>query len=276
MKIKCTLLTFIFIILGSLILSGSASGEDIGNSDDKSRNEIALQKILKLNNAEKEKIRFVILGDSRTDIPKFTEIVELINKLDPDFVIHLGDIVTKGLENEYDEVMPVFDRINPPLFAVAGNHDRPKGKNSFANFKKYFGDCEITFDLLNLRFILVDNSLGYLRKNQIDRIEKDLVSDRTRFLMMHAPPEGPYKNHVFEGGASQLVELIEKSECEYAIFSHIHGYNHRMIGNKCNAYITGGGGAELNGWDEAEEIYHVLLVTLTGKDVKIEMVPLEE
>ena len=131
-----------------------------------SRNQISLDRILKLHKKPYKPFSFVVLGDSRSNPDKFKKIAELSNSLKPDFVLHLGDIAIHGLSAEFDEVMPIFDMINAPLIAVIGNHDVSKGKNAKANFIEYFGQCDFTFDIQNIRFILEDNSLGYLKKSQ--------------------------------------------------------------------------------------------------------------
>ncbi|MCD6216930.1 metallophosphoesterase [bacterium] len=261
------------MIIPMLLMASSRADSDTSSL---SRNEINLDKILKINEHPDKPFSFVVLGDSRSNPDIFARIADLINSLEPDFVLHLGDIAINGLTSEFDEVMPIFDKVKSPLIAVIGNHDLSDGRNIKSNFYKYFGQCELTFDVHNIRFILADNSLGYLKKSQCKRIRKDLDTGGTRMLFMHAPPDGPYPKHNFEGGARELVDTITDTGCEYAFFSHIHGYDHRMIGKNCHAYITGGGGAELNGYGIAAEIHHVLLVTVSGNNINVRMIPLSK
>lgn len=262
-------LLFCFLFPALFALLPVTAGERI-----KSRNEESIARIKAIEDQSKDEIRFVVLGDSRSFPKRFRKIAELINTLNPDFVIHLGDIVEHAEAREYLSIIPIFNEIKAPLIAIPGNHDIRKGKNTCTNFIKVFGSTEATFDFANFRFILVNNSEAALSKHQLEKIKEDLDTDKVRFLMMHAPPLGPYKNHTFKIGANELVDLITKSGCEYAIFSHIHGYDHRMIGENCNAFITGGGGAEMNGRGEAQEIHHVLLFTIKGNQVNYQMVPL--
>jgi hypothetical protein len=76
------------------------------------------------------------------------------------------------------------------------------------------------------------------------------------------------------GGAKELLDIIRQTGCEYAFFAHIHGYDKRTIEGKCTAYITGGGGAEINGYGISQEIFHVLYVTVKDREIEIKMVPL--
>lgn len=268
---KITMVTAVLILLH---LAGFGWAEDSQRSV--SRNEINLESILKLNDSDDVRFSFVVLGDSRSYPERFKKIARLINSLNPDFVIHLGDIAVNGKVTEFETAIEIIDSIKAPLIAVAGNHDISKTKPVKKNFLRFFGECEITFEINRIRFILVDNSYGYLKNSQIKRIESDLPFNGVRMIFMHAPPAGPYPEHNFEGGADKLVNAIMESGCEYAFFSHIHGYDFRMIGDKCNAFISGGGGAELSGRGIAREIHHVLHVTVEGRKIDVRMIPLRK
>ena len=289
---KFLFITSIAFIISCLLLSSGSSCENLGVTEKDiisclllpseasalriyGRNDANLEKILGIKNDPQKPLRFVVLGDTRSDMKTFSKIINLTNSLKPDFVIHTGDMVEKGGESEYSKIVPYFDRFESPLLTVPGNHDISRSKKPFKNFENYFGSCEMVFDLCGVRFILVDNSEGHLTKTQLNAIDKNLVSQNIRMLFMHVPPKPPWLDHTFQNGAKELVNIIKTTGCEYAFFGHVHGYDHRMIGEKCNGYITGGGGAELNGHGFAEEIYHVLLVTVDNGKVDVQMVPLK-
>lgn len=264
---------FLSVLICLTLMSSSYAETDKSTM---SRNLVNLDKILELNKHPHKPYSFVVMGDSRSNPHRFKRIANLANSLEPDFIIHLGDIAIHGLNSEFDEVMPIFDSINAPLIAVIGNHDLTKEKPIRANFIKYFGKCDLTFDIQNVRFILEDNSLGYLKKSQNERIKADLDSNKIRMMFMHVPPMGPYPKHAFEGGSVEFIRNIKHTGCEYAFFAHIHGYDYRMIGERCHSYITGGAGAELNGHGFAQEIDHVLYVTVDGSSINVKMIPLNK
>lgn len=264
-----------FLILLFLVLAVNFSVSSSSAATQGKRNEKNLEKILEIPCNHETPLRFVVLGDTRSNPKTFAKIIELTNSLNPDFVIHNGDVVDNGEKKEYDRITPLFDKFKAPVIVVPGNHDITKSKKNLQNFENIFGFNENTFDVQCLRFILVDNSKAILTNNQLTKMENDLDSDKIRIVIMHAPPHPIWPDHNFKAGAERLVNIIKKTGCEYAFFGHIHGYDHRMIGDKCHAYITGGGGAELNGYGLAKEVNHVLLVTVMQRNVKVEMVPLK-
>lgn len=274
-KLK-TLIAVIALLTCVLSQVSTADTTWIAGSDKQPRNARSLEIIEGLDSSLDGDYSFVVVGDSRTYPKRFARIAKLINSLNPDFVIHLGDIVTTGSEKEYKEVEPIFDSINAPVIAVPGNHDYTKGKNGSANYNIYFGDSSFTFDFGGVRFVLVDNAKGYLSKTQLSQMKTDLTTDQVKVVMMHAPPKGPYPKHYFEGGAKELLNIIRQTGCEYAFFAHIHGYDKRTIEDKCTAYITGGGGAEINGYGFCQEVFHVMYITVKGRDLEIKMIPLPE
>jgi len=266
---KFVFLTSALFIALFFLSSFGYSAERVG------RNDHNLEIIQNLKCDSEKPLRFVVLGDTRSNMKIFSEIIELTNSLKPDFIIHVGDIIEKGEKTEYIKILPYFDRFESPLLVVPGNHEISKSTKTLKNFENYFGAREMSFELCGLRFILADNSGGYLSKTQLSAIEKNLKSDKIRMIFMHSPPNPPWPKHTFKNGAKELVNIIKTTGCEYAFFGHVHGYDHRMIGEKCHGYITGGGGAELSGGGFAKEIYHVLLVTVDKGKIEVKMVPLK-
>ena len=266
---------YVFLLVAFLvILLGDSGNATTGHATP--INQKNLQKIAKIQCGKSHPLRFVVLGDSRSNPKIFSQIINLTNSLKPDFVIHTGDIVEKGEKSEFDKVRPLFNQFNAPILAVPGNHDFSFTTKKLNNFTNYFGKNEMIVDICGVRLIMLDNSKGILTRDQLSRLRNDLNTDDIRMIFMHVPPNPPWPQHTFLTGAKDLVNMIKETGCEYAFFGHVHGYDHKMIGEKCNAYITGGAGAELGGQGFAQEIYHVLLVTVDGKKVDVKMVPLEQ
>lgn len=53
---------------------------------------------------------------------KLDQIIRIFNTQNLDFVINLGDTINKYW-NSFDEILPLFDELNPTLYHVLGNHD---------------------------------------------------------------------------------------------------------------------------------------------------------
>ncbi|MGL6298345.1 MAG: metallophosphoesterase, partial [Methanobacteriaceae archaeon] len=53
----------------------------------------------------------------------FNEGIKQINDLNPDMVLITGDIVDNGYYTEFLKAKELLNTIEPPFFAVPGNHD---------------------------------------------------------------------------------------------------------------------------------------------------------
>ncbi|MGD2077076.1 MAG: metallophosphoesterase [Chloroflexota bacterium] len=64
-----------------------------------------------------------------TPLPCARRLVEIINTMPqrPDFVIHTGDVTAEPGYASYRLAAETFDRLETPVYYVAGNHDTPAG-----------------------------------------------------------------------------------------------------------------------------------------------------
>jgi predicted phosphodiesterase len=58
----------------------------------------------------------------RESLIKLEQAVTQFNKLKPEFVIHLGDLINENYAS-YDAVLPIFEKFSMPHYFVLGNHD---------------------------------------------------------------------------------------------------------------------------------------------------------
>lgn len=56
---------------------------------------------------------------------KLAEAVKDINAVNPAFAVHMGDIIDK-IDASYDTILPVWNQIRAPKYAVLGNHEFTK------------------------------------------------------------------------------------------------------------------------------------------------------
>ncbi|HPU94173.1 MAG TPA: metallophosphoesterase, partial [Candidatus Saccharicenans sp.] len=77
-------------------------------------------------------LRLVVIGDTSPEFfsrksPFFKEMIGKINELQPDAVIHLGDMIAgygfRRLKSQWDEFDELVSKIKAPFFRVPGNHD---------------------------------------------------------------------------------------------------------------------------------------------------------
>ena len=65
-------------------------------------------------------------------------LIEKINRMEPDMVIVAGDLTAAGYEEEYIEAAGILSQIEPPMVVIPGNHD---ARNvGWVHFENFFGN----------------------------------------------------------------------------------------------------------------------------------------
>ncbi|MFC1555020.1 metallophosphoesterase family protein [candidate division KSB1 bacterium] len=186
-------------------------------------------------------------------------VVEQINKVNPDLVIHLGDIPhTIPSSENHDQVMrnahEIYKNgIEKDLYVVAGNHDIGNKPNAFTSspvmdenshkiFEKYWGNTFSSFDHENCHFVLLNSSvlnsglpLEIEQKSWlINDLEKNRKTDNRIFLCMHHPlyinnpNENEHYDNIGEPERSWLLSLLEKYKVEAVFAGHSHNFFYNL------------------------------------------------
>lgn len=142
-------------------------------------------------------------------------LVRAVSRLQPDFVIHCGDLVSDGSLESYAVAAAVLDRLPCPWYAVPGNHDAETPGIRAALAARYGlpdDRCHYTRDLAGLRFIFLDVAcwvtnagqvMAYraqaaapadlraglsFRPGELEWLERELAAaDRPVVIVSHAP-----------------------------------------------------------------------------------------
>ena len=177
-------------------------------------------------------------------------VFEHVNRWQPAFVVHVGDIVHPV--PELPSFAPACERfkalaaaIEAPLHLVAGNHDvgdkpvawMPAGTVTQENVERYraiFGPDFYSFDGHGVHCVVIDaqivNSGLPAEAEQRAWLEQDLASHRGQrmFFFIHYPPyvserdePGSYDN-LDEPGRSWLLELLHRYRPEALFAGHVH------------------------------------------------------
>lgn len=185
-------------------------------------------------------------------------VIEAVNRLEPDFVIHMGDLVhpvpghpTFG--QVADDFNQLYENVKSPLHIIPGNHDCGDKKISWMpavqvndtflkTYEKYFGPHYGSFDHKGIHFVLINspvlNSGLDLEAEQRAWLEKDLAeTDCERILLFtHYPPyvTDPYEethyDNIDEPARSWLLGLIEKHKIEAVFAGHVHNFFYNRLG----------------------------------------------
>jgi 3',5'-cyclic AMP phosphodiesterase CpdA len=191
-------------------------------------------------------------ASNRLTIERANYVVQCLNSLQPDFVIHLGDVVhpIPALSNHEDAVKKareIFSRIEAELYVVPGNHDIGDKPNAWLpapvvevdsqqNFSKHWGPAYQSFSMKTCHFICLDtpimNSSFNREQEQRAWLENELRIAREKkrriFIFMHYPlficdPNEPtHYDNIDEPARSWLLQLIEQYSVEAVFSGHVH------------------------------------------------------
>jgi hypothetical protein len=191
-----------------------------------------------------DKFSFAVLGDRTGGESEswkiFDRAVADINRLKPDFVVMIGDVIEGGasslaqIEARWEEARSHLDSLRVPLFVVPGNNDI-WDRTSYSVWKRVMGDTYLAFTYKGCRFILLNSEeshgsgkLGFGTR-QMAFIEENIRQHgdvHQFFLFFHQPVwafSGPLKSDW------ERIESFLEGKA-YSVFAgHIHalGSKHR-------------------------------------------------
>lgn len=219
-------------ILSVLILSACSKFEFDPNQS------VDLQSADRLNYANieriiqapaKEKITFIVTGDTHLDYDNTGKMVDLINKdASIDFVVHVGDLTDHGLLKEYEWKTAVLQRLNVPFLVAIGNHDvLSKGEDVYRHM---FGPTNFSMVVDSIKFIFYNNNgREYDFKGNIpdlNWLEKELTKEKNfkrAVLVSHVP----YFDKDYDMALRpDYLRLINKANESVEILAAFNGHLH--------------------------------------------------
>lgn len=183
--------------------------------------------------------------------------VQLLADQNPDFVIHLGDMVhplphMAAYSLAAKEAKKIFSPLMPNMKFVPGNHDigdkpslvspaGPADKDSLTGYKERFGEDYYSFEFNDIQFIVMNSSLVNNVKeehSQKEWLETTLakVKNSRIFLFSHYPPfindpsEDSHYDNYAEPGRQWLLGLAKKYNIEAVFSGHVHHFFFNRLG----------------------------------------------
>lgn len=191
-----------------------------------------------------------IYGDTRSQHTKHWAVVDQISKVNPDAVIHTGDMISNG-----DQLLHwgIYSFIENKLwkkseyFPTRGNHEHNEWLYKFF-FTLPESRTYYSFDRMGIHFIVLDvqwhTKPMYKEAEQMEWLMADLEANKgkPKIVAMHAPMQttGKYEPFYKEG----LHELFLENDVIATVSAHVHSYE-RSIKDGINFIVTAGGGAPM-------------------------------
>jgi len=224
-------------------------------------------------------VRFAILGDRTGEAQPgvYEQIVARIERLKPDFVMTVGDMVEgpapdkAALEARWLEYKSIVEPLSAPIHFTPGNNDLSTDDDVGAWISHTGNLPYYSMDIEGLHFIVLDNSrwitIEEFPDEQISWLINDLDyhADAGRtFVFLHVPF---WYRTVADARPDTLHNIFAKYGVDGVFTGHFHRYfTGEFDGVKYTGVGSSGGAAEPHPGDLD---YHFVWVTVSDKEVSI-------
>ncbi|UCC71005.1 MAG: metallophosphoesterase [Gemmatimonadota bacterium] len=210
-------------------------------------------------------LRFVVVGDTRTNVADWQAVAEAVAESRPDLVVHVGDMVTNGRRDwEWDTEFWEPGRAlleNVPVYAVIGNHERnaPFYDEIFFTPSEDGRARNWLQELGSVLLIGIDGEQDW--SNESDNahwLEETLSQSKARFVFLftHYPgfsssghgrldEEGHPVERPARDAREIIIPILSKRGATAFVAGHDHVYERSELPDGLTAITCGGGGAGL-------------------------------
>ena len=233
--------------------------------------------------------QFALIGDSRDGEKVYTQLMKSLLERKAHFIIHLGDMISKPHEKEWQTFFEISKQITLPFFPVAGNHDVGTTTLGEEIYRKQFslpeGKTYYAFRVGGILFVILDSEKGRGRilKEQWSWLEGVLSSsqEKSKFVSIHRPLFLPMDS-LKTGRAmdryplerDDLHQLFLKTKVKAVFQGDDHRYDRREQDGILYV-ISGGGGAPLTSFKERGGYFHYVWISVQRGNREGEVVDLE-
>jgi acid phosphatase type 7 len=245
---------------------------------------------------EDSRFAFAVIGDSGRGRKNQLAVATLLERLEPDLILHTGDVVyPSGEERHYDRRFFVpYGRLlkEVPIFPVLGNHDLERGNGAayLDNFHLPRNDPRGTgryysFDWGNAHFVALNSELyhGDSSGNPEEQkawLERDLgeAHQPWRIAYFHRPLYSSSKHGSDERIREDLEPVLIRQEVDLVFSGHDHAYERTRPIYGVTYVLSGGGGKRLypagrSEWTAfSKSAHHAVVVRVDGERLSLEAV----
>jgi serine/threonine-protein phosphatase CPPED1 len=226
--------------------------------------------------------RFAVVSD-RTGGHRpgvFSRAVRMINLLQPEFVMSVGDLIEGYSEDpgqwalEWSEFESNVDRLQMPFFFCTGNHDMSNVPMS-ENWKRKFGKSYYSFRYRNVLFVILNSEeprpeeteyrFGPEQQEWLRQTLAQNADARWTFVFFHKPVWREAMGDPASQGWTAIEDALAAGDRHYTVFvGHEHEYAKFVRhGRDYFMLATTGGASKMRGV-EYGEFDHVAWVTMKG------------
>jgi len=240
-------------------------------------------------------LRFVIGGDSRTNVSVRTQVSQAMNHFSPSFALHCGDMIDDGTNQTqwdvwFSDVQANWvgqNGLTIPVIPCLGNHE-VNSTNYYEQFplpgneQWYYYDCGSRLRIIVMNSEAFPTQIAVDQANWVETVLSSTPSSMWKIVMFH-------RNVYYAGGhpnATDLqqywVPIFSKYHVDVVVQGHSHYYhrtkpmsNNSVVSSFKNGtlYLTSGGwGAPLQDYYSqpysayGSKTYHFVLATLFVND----------
>ena len=211
---------------------------------------------------DSQSFRFAAFGDTRTGHGTHAAVVDALDREDIDFVVHTGDMVTRGGVREQWDLFFQIERpllVDTPIFPSVGNHDY--GRRAY--YDRYFqvpsfwrGNSNLkqddrryyVRDWGNLRLVALDGGIEGRRGSRQYAFASAALEEADKLgmfsvLFLHWPPYSSGAHGSQLDVREPIAALAKRYGVELVIAGHDHMYERTIPIAGTTYIVTGSSGA---------------------------------
>ncbi|MFK2821840.1 exonuclease SbcCD subunit D [Arcobacter sp. YIC-80] len=182
----------------------------------------------------------------------FTQVVEQIKQIKPDYIIHTGDLFHRASPSNRAitfalEKIREISSLDIPFVLIAGNHSTPRTNLSspilkiFENYKNIYVSYNQKYKKIEFDDI-VFHTLPHMNdetiaQNQIELCEQNIDKNRKNIMMLHCSVGAWYLMQEFGEWVYPASKEYIFEKMDYVALGHWHGFGN--VGKHENVYYSG-------------------------------------
>ena len=182
----------------------------------------------------------------------FSQVVEQIKEIKPDYIIHTGDLFHRTSPSNRAitfalEQFKIINSLNIPFILIAGNHSTPRTNLSspilkiFENFENIYVSYDQQYKKVEFENI-VFHCLPHMNDDtkalsQIELCEEGIVDSKKNIMMMHCSVGAWYLMQEFGEWVYPTNKEYIFEKMDYVALGHWHGFGN--VGKYENVYYSG-------------------------------------